>query len=85
MNEVPTKEQLKAQKNKLMLASMKSAKDNMAIALHRIESLEGTVANLADLVDKMMEHVAPISFPYDINESYRDRYKKMKLEFMKGV
>ena len=85
MTEAPTKEQLKAQKDKEALASMKLARDNMAIALHRIEYLEGSIAYLDNLVDKMMEHVAPSSYPYGVNESHRDRYKKAKLEFMKGL
>ena len=81
----PTKEQLKAQKTKLMLASMKSAKDNMASALHRIDTLESCIANLVLIIDSMMEFVPAASYPYNCQDSHQARFKKAKSNAMVNI
>lgn len=81
----PTKEQLKIKKAKEALASMKSAKDNMGIALDRIQSLEGCIANLGALIDDMLELIPEKSFAYRSEESYKSRFKKSKTELMKWL
>lgn len=77
MSDIPTKEQIKAKKDKEAVAAMKAAKTNMESALSRINTLEGSIANLSSLVEQMMEHVHEKSFPYGSNESFKDRFKKL--------
>ncbi len=85
MSEPLTKEELKKQKNKQAIASMKSAKDNMSFALQRIESLEGIVANFSALIDLMMEHIPVKSFAYDSKENNREKFLKMKSDAMRWL
>lgn len=85
MSEASTKEELKAKKAKEAIAAMKSAKDNMSTALSRNEQLERCIANLANLIDVMIEHIPDKSFAYDSKETNKERFKKSKHDAMRWI
>jgi Tfp pilus assembly protein PilN len=83
MTDIPSKEELKAKKQKAAIAAMKSARDNMATAITRIEQLEGCIANLAALVDNMMKLIPLEAYPYRDENNYIDKFKKVKADAMR--
>ena len=85
MSELPTKEELRVKKHKEAIVAMRSAKDNMKIALTRIDSLEGVIANLSALVDEMMNFVPEKVYPYGQSDNYRKKFKDTKESWMKYV
>lgn len=85
MNEPLTKEQIKAQKDKEAIASMKLARDNMQVALSRIDTLERRVANLGGLIDDLLKHIPQESYAYNSAERNRDKFSKRKSELMNFV
>lgn len=76
MEKVPTKEEMKIKKDKEAIASMKAARDNMATALSRIQSLESVIHSFSSLVDEMMKFIPDNTYRYDGRETMLHIFKK---------
>lgn len=85
MSDNLTKDQIRANREKEAIASMKLARDNMASAISRISTLESCMANFSALYDEMIKHVCPESYVYNGNKSCRERFAERKAEIMKNA
>lgn len=74
MTEQKTKEELRKQQEKDVLNSMKLARDNMTLALGRIQALESALANAQSLYNDMIQFVPERAYPYGNNTSYKETF-----------